>query len=153
MSEAAIQAGVQTILRAMAEFADADVVINDYRILDQSTLEAPYAIIGTSDDFESRQDTREEVNRWSIPVTLVERFTDWATSLNNLRDRRQAIIDKFNALLGERAAGLSGSLTCDVIRGDGPIVPRYPPDLQPGHDQEAMPVFLSQDIILEFEEF
>jgi hypothetical protein len=97
MSEATIQLGIQAALRAMSEFEDADIVINDWSVLDQSSSAAPYVIIENADDFTSRQDTVTPVTRWEIPLTLIERFDDWQPALDNLRTRRQAIIDKINS--------------------------------------------------------
>ena len=72
MSEVTIQAAVQDTLQAMAAFAAADIVINDWSILDSSTFAAPYVIIRTADSVTSRQDTMTPNTRWQIPVTLFE---------------------------------------------------------------------------------
>lgn len=150
MSEATIQAAVQDTLQAMTAFSSADIVINDWSILDASTFDAPYVIIETADSVTSRQDTMTPNTRWQIPVTLFERFTDWAETYNNLRDRRQAIIDEFNEIGANRSPG-GGAVTADVIRTDGPVGQWYDPYMNP--DDNPLPVFITQRIILEVEEY
>jgi hypothetical protein len=152
MSEAAIQAGIQAALQAMSEFDDADIVINDWGILDQSSLKAPYVIIENSDSFRSVQDVQTPENTWNIPITLIERFTDWSTTLNNLRARRLAIIQKINSGDERSAGGISG-VTIDEIYADGPIRQVYPAYLTVEQQSEALPAFLSQRIILVAKEF
>ncbi len=57
MSELVCAQKIQTALRSMDEFDDTDVVINDNSILDDAAVNAPYAIIYTSDSFLSEQMT------------------------------------------------------------------------------------------------
>ena len=150
MSEATIQTAVQETLQAMDAFGTGDVVINDWGILDGSMNNAPYVIIETADAVTSRQDTVTPVTNWQIPVTLFERFTDWAETYNNLRDRRQAIIDTFNEIGANRSPGL-GAVTADVIRTDGPVGQWYDPNMDTGDN--PLPVFITQRMILEIEEY
>jgi hypothetical protein len=152
MSELTIQQGFQTAIRAMSEFANADVVINDWRILDASVMNGPWVIIENSDAFDSRQDTVEPETTWNIPINLMEPFTEWQTTLNNLRARRQAIIDKINSGNSRSAGGLEGT-TVDRIRNDGDIMPVYDPYVSEATRHEAMPIFLTQRIVLEATEF
>jgi tryptophan 2,3-dioxygenase len=151
-SETAIQLGIKTAIQSMIEFADADVVINDWSILDQSSQAAPYVIIENADNFRSMQITQTPENTWDIPITLIERFIDWTTSLNNFRDRRQAIIDKINSGDERSANGLSG-VTIDEIRSDGSIGQIFLAYLTPEQQVEALPTFLSQRIVLVTKEF
>ena len=152
MSESSIQTGLQAAIQSMFEFADADVVINDWSILDNSNANAPYVIIENADEFTSRQDVMTPVTKWSEKITLIEKFEDWDTTLNGLRTRRQAIIDKINT--GEaRSAGVLEAVTIDEISSGGPIgyiYNRYIPDEQ---INEELPAFLSQLIILACEEY
>lgn len=153
MSEATIQSGIQAVIQAMTEFSDGDVVINDWSILDQGNSAAPYVIIENADEFVSRQDAPSDQTTWQIKITLIEKFIDWDTTLNYFRTRRQAIIDKINAVGTARSAGGLAATTIDVVRSGGPIgyiYNRYIPDDQLA---EAMPDFISQLIILETEEF
>ncbi len=150
MSEATIQAAVKATLQGMTAFSTGDVVINDWRILDGTMNAAPYVIIETADSVTSRQDTVTPNTRWQIPVTLFERFTDWEETYNNLRDRRQAIIDEFNEVGANRSPG-GGAVTADVIRTDGPIGQWYDPYMNP--DDMPLPVFITQRLILEIEEY
>lgn len=153
MSELAIQEGIQDILQAMSEFADADVVINDWGLLDQSNSNAPYVIISNADDFVSRQDVKTPETTWQIPVTLCEAFSDWPTTLNNLRARRQAIIDEFNTVGDNRSANGLAAVTIDEIRNDGPIQPYYGPYVPAEAQAEVLPQFLNQTLILTVQEF
>ena len=152
MSEYTVQQGIQTAIRAMDEFADADVVINDWGILDQSSANAPYVLIENSDDFNAEQDTQEPVTVWSIPVNLIEAFSDWDTTLNNFRTRRQAIIDKINSGTVRSAGGLDATNVRRVYN-DGPIYHIEDKSLSDEQAREALPVFIGQRIILETEEF
>lgn len=153
MSEATIQSGIQTTLQAMSEFADADIVINEWGILDQAVTGAPYVIITNSDSVDSRQDTRTANTKWSIPITLYEAFTDWATSFNNFRTRRQAIIDAYNGTSTARSAGITSGVTIDRIRNDGDIGFYFDKTLSDEELRVAMPIFLYQTLILEAEEY
>jgi hypothetical protein len=151
MSESTIRSGLATAIKAMTEFEDADVVINDWSILDKPAIKAPYVIIETADTFDSRQDTMTPQTTWSIPIVLVEKFTKWSTTLGNLSTRRQAIIDKINSGT-VRSAGLDG-VTIDRVYNDGDIIEFYRKFQDPEKSQNALPVFLMQRIILEAEEY
>lgn len=152
MSEKAIAAGVRAAIQSLAEFEDVDVVENDYSILDQSLQNAPYTIIGTSDEFISEQDVETPETSWELPLTLVEVFVDWPTTLGNIRDRRQAIIDKINSDDARSAGGLE-AVSINEIRSAGPLLPTYPPwldrDLEPASD----PIYIMAPMILVCEEF
>lgn len=153
MTEATIQAGIQAVIQTMTEFANADVVINDYTIYDQSSSRAPYVLIQTADDFSSRQDVMTPETTYQIPVTLVERFTDWKETLDGLTTRRDAILTKFNAVGTARAANGIAALTVDDIRPAGPIAFVYDAYLPEEQRAEAMPVFVAQTLIFEATEF
>lgn len=153
MSEATIAAGVQTMLQGMSEFANADVVINDWSILDQANVSAPYVIITTADDFDSRQDVRTPQTRWQIKLTLLENFTDWDTTYNNLQTRRQAIVDKLNTGGDERSAGGLSGVDIQRIYALSPINPWYDPYIPDEQLPEALPSFIEQTIGLDCLEF
>ena len=152
MSEKTIAEGIQDALQAMDEFADDDVVINDWGILDQDTASAPYVIIKTSDIFSSVQNTKEPETTWEIPLMLIEdlRSVDYETALTNLRTHRQAIIDKINST-NIRSAGGEDSVTVDRVYSGSEI--EEIPDLYNANTNEAEPVFLAQLILLTVEEF
>lgn len=151
MNETAVQAAIQTTLKAMSEFADADVVINDWSILDQSSLAAPYVIITNAADINEARDTTDAQTAYTVPVTLVERFTNWADTLNGLRNRREAI---FNAFTGaaRSANGLEGT-NFTRVRTASPILEYYDRGLSSEQLAVALPVFLQQDIAIDVEEF
>ena len=152
MSEAAISAAIITAIKNMSEFADADVVDNDYSILDQSVLKAPYVIVGTSDEFVSRQDVQTANTTWDLPITLIENFDGWATTLINIRTRRQALIDKINSGDIRSAGGLSG-IDIHEIRSAGPLEPVFPPYVESEDFFEASPIYIYAAMILICEEF
>jgi hypothetical protein len=153
MNETAVQAAIQTTLKAMTEFADADVVINDWSLLDQSSLAAPYVIITNAVNINSGQDTADEQATYTIPVTLIERFTHWKASLDNMRTRREAV---FNAFIGNTnvrsANGLAGT-NIKAVRTEGPITEYYDRGLAAEQMAVAMPAFLQQTLALDVEEF
>lgn len=150
ITEAQIQSGLQTAIQAMDEFADADVVINDWGVLDKSSSNAPYVIITSADVFDSMQDTVSPQNTWDIQAALVERFTTWKATLDNLTTRRQAIIDKINTTNVRTAGGLTG-VNIRRVRNRSDIEPYYDPYVQ--DIGEAIPIYLIQTIVLETETF
>ncbi len=152
MSEQTIQEDIQDTIQAMSQFSSTDVVINDWSILDGEVVAAPYIIIENSDQVVSRQDVKTANTRWDIPITLIVQFVDWTASLNEFRNRRQALINQFNGTDDYRSAGTSAT-TANVIRSDGPIDYIYDVYGDPEIVQEAEPVFISQRILFEFEEF
>ncbi len=93
------------------------------------------------------------VNNWTIKLWLFERFTEWKTALDNLTVRRQAIIDEFNEVGGNRSAGGATATTANVIRSGSPIQPYYDPQLPSNLVAEADPIYLYQLILLEVETF
>lgn len=147
MSEATVQAALQTALQAMGQFANADVTIGDWGILDGPNENAPYAVIEPADGFETQYRVKTPESRWDEYLTLVVRFVDWETSLPALRDIRQAVIDMLDAQAG--ALGLA----VRSIRNDGPIGNIYPAYLSPEQAAGALPAFLSQRCVVVCEEF
>jgi hypothetical protein len=152
MTEKAIQEGLQDVFQGMDEFANEDVVINDYSPFDLSTANAPYIIIENSDEFESTQDSFAEVTTWNIPWVLVERFTDWNETQANFRTRRQAIIDKFNSEGNSRSAGGVAGVNIRTIRTVTPILEWYSPDVAENQRGETFPVFIFQRFVCVTEE-
>lgn len=153
--ETPIQAAIQVTFRGMSAFDDADVTINDWRILDQAVEKAPYIIIENSDEFNSRQDTVTPRNTWNIPVTLFERFTDWKPTLDNFRTRRDAIVGEFNEVGTNRSPGADSTamVTVDSIRSDGPLTPWNYPWRDPETRGNDLPDFIAQRIIMEVRTF
>ena len=145
-TELDLQLKIQGVIQGLSIFADADIVINDWTIFDRPNIEAPYVLITTSDDFESKQDTMTPQTRWAIPIVLVERFEDWKTTYDNFQARRQAIIDVFNGVGDER----SGSgVNIGVVLADAPITDFYDKAIDPQLFAEALPAFIMQRLILE----
>jgi hypothetical protein len=145
MSEHALQHALQDTLREVLAFANASVVINDWKIMDGSLHEAPYALIETADNFTSRQDAMIPAVDWQIPVTLFVRFLDWQQAYGDMRDIRQAIIDE--------VAKNENFTTCylvNTVRSDTPVGEWYDPYMDPAGNPD--PVFITQRLILEIEE-
>lgn len=153
MSEKALQEGIQAVIQDISAFDNADVAINDWTLLDQSTDHAPYVRIENADTFNSRQDVKSPDNTWPIPVTLIEAFDGWETTLNNFRNRRQAIIDEFNTVSSHRSANGLNATTIDSIRSDSPIVYVYESYGDEKIRPEQTPIYIQQTMIFEAREF
>jgi hypothetical protein len=153
MTEATIQAGIQDVIQSMSEFAGADVVINDWGIFDQSSSHAPYVLIQTADDVNSRQDAPTADTSYMIPVMLVERFTDWKETLDNFTARRDAILTQFNGTDDSRSADGLAATSIDAIYAEGPIGEVYPAYLADEERAEALPEFIVQTLIFEAREY
>lgn len=152
MTEATIQAGIQDTIQAMTEFANADVVINDWGIFDQTSSKAPYVLIQTADEFRSRHDLGAPENIYHIPVMLVEVFTDWPETMNGLTTRRDALLTTYNTGGNQRSAG-GIPVTIDEIRPQGPIAFIYDPSIPDNQLAEALPIFVAQTLIFEVKEW
>ncbi len=153
MTELAIQQGLQTWIRSMADFADADVVLNDWSVLDGESANAPYGIISDADTFRANLNTTaSKGGTWDIVVTLCEWFTDWPTTLNNFRTRRQAIIDAARLTNAGSAGGIAGT-AINEIRSEGGIIPYNPIYNREGYNPEVLPRYLIQHMIFACEEF
>lgn len=154
MSEKTLQEGIQESIQAMTEFGNADVIINDWSFIDQPRENAPVVLIEDSDTFLSRQDSQTANERWDIPINLFEAFQQydggWKPTLDNFRDRRQAIVEKIRGTI--RSPG-GGSVTIDVIRNDSSITPYYDAYVTEENIAEAIPIYIYQRIILECEEY
>jgi len=154
VSEETIQEALQAGFQAMSAFADADVVINNWDILDNSVENAPYVIIENADGFVSMQDTVIARNDFVIPFTLVVKLgaDSWTTALLSFRDTRQAVIDAMNTGTLRTAGGQAG-INIRRVRNDGPIGYIYPPYVTPEEAAESTPLFVSQRLVAECEEF
>lgn len=149
LQETNIQTGLQTAIQAMTEFADADVVINDWTILDQTVASAPYVLILNSETFEIPQATNEP-GQWSIPIVIFAAFTEWKATLDDLRAKRLALCDQINTSNYRSAGGLEG-VVIQTIRGGGP--PMYVYDVYATNPELADPVFVGYPVILDVTEF
>ncbi len=151
MSEKQTQEFIQARLRELAVFADEDVVIDDWRPLDGSTVNLPYANIRTAGSFRQRQDTPSGVKtEWSIPVIVFVWFDDWHVSLPAMRDLRQAILDLFRD--DNRAIQPGKHHYVSEINGSE-IASVFHPDTKADQRAEAMPLFLAQELTFLVEEY
>lgn len=151
MSESSIQSGLQTGFRALSTtFASADVVINDWSILDGSTQNGPFIIIEDAGPFEYRVGQINGPIIWQIPVGLYERFLDNKTTYDNFRTHRQTVLDAVTGNLIS-AGGLEAvrvvSITADNIQA------LYDPYNDPDNVRNALPVYVYQRMIFTIEEY
>lgn len=145
MSEAALQLSLKATLESLPLENKLTVVINDWHILDGSLTNAPYALIETADSFSVQQDRMIPVINWQIPVTLFVKFDDWGSTYNELRDIRQAVLDEI--------ADNAEFATCylvNTVRSDTQIGEWYDP--HQSIDANALPVFVTQRLVLDIEE-
>ena len=148
--EKLLQEGIQTTVRAITStFGYDQVTINDLAMLDEPILNAPYFIILNGDDFLGLQDTITVNGTLNIPAMIVVAFDDWETSLNAFRDARQAVINKFNEVGTARSAGGYEGVDIRRIRPGGPV--DYITAEQ--DNPQALPVFITQQLIFEVELF
>lgn len=152
MSEATIQSALQTLFQGMSEFDNADVVINDWRLLDGSIQAAPFVIIESTDEISSIQRNQYAATTYNIKVYLFEAFTFWKETLDNFTTRRDAILTLFNdSSTGNRAAGsvngASVSIDIEEIRTASGIDPWYTHYVSPQDAANATPNYLWQLLI------
>ncbi len=153
MSEATVQAGLKTLILAMSEFSSGDVVINDWDVLDGEMAKSPFVIISEADNFIARRDTTTPNTKWEVKVTLYQEFKEnWKDAYNSFRTNRQALIDTMNITDNRSADGISG-VTIDEIRAGSPLQiwvdPGTPQELQ----SRVMPLFISQELLFDVEEY
>ena len=150
MSETTIQASIQSKLRALPEFNDDDVVIADWSMLDGPIASAPYARIMPADDFTWRQDTREVIVSWTIPVVLYVEFFQWAGSYAEMVTLRQAVLNAFDG--DDSSLDASGYAMLTQMSAGTPIGYYYPPYISDQNDPEALPMALFQVIAFAVQE-
>lgn len=139
-------------MRAMDEFADADVTINDWGVLDGARENAPYAIIETSDDYITKKDGSVATDNIKIIVHLFVAFLDYTSALNEFRDLRDAVKTQVNDGNNRSVNGLPG-LRIPSIRNGGKIEGLYRKGLSPEQIRGANPVYLWQPQIFEIQTF
>ena len=150
MSETAIQSGLQAAFQAMARFSSADVVVNDWRILDGDITASPYLLIENADTMTSQQDTKTPVTIWDIPVTIYRQFADWKATMGDLRDDRQAVVDEINSSNVRSAGGLQVSINAVRSEGREDVYDIYNPS---EFDAEKEPTFIGYRLTLVCEEY
>jgi hypothetical protein len=117
-----IMTRMQTLLQALATFADADVTQGDFRVLDRGS--APYAVIYPG-GFEvlQRSDSGEQmVVRWRHYVEVFATFLN--DSYANIVSARAAVLDCLHTY--PQLNGLKGILRAYVETGDD-LLYLYPP--------------------------
>lgn len=158
MSEKIVQDALLTILKTMVAFADADVVVNDWRILDGSSYAAPFIIIETSDEVISRQDSMIAETTYSIKVYLFEKFTTWKETLDRFTISRDAIYTLMNdSSTGNRAAGsqdaASTAINIEEVRTSSGVEPWYQHYVAQEDLANAVPAYLWQLFIFSAKEY
>ncbi len=114
MSYETMQAGLQTIIRGMAEYADVQVTLGDWDILTQGHLvavvleyggvEIEYEAMGGSDQF-----------TWTVLVHLYGRYTTDSETTNRMRDHRNVVLEEL--LKFPRLNGTAGCLNANPVSG------------------------------------
>lgn len=91
--DATIQAALQTLIQALANFADADVTKGDFRVIGRGS--APYAIILPGSFRAKRSGDWSQVQFvWSHPIEVWDRFT--GDDYSGIVTARQAVVDQVN---------------------------------------------------------
>ena len=146
MSEQSCLEALAALLRGVAEFDADDVTICDWRVLDGSSMLAPFAILEPSDEFSVVWNTSAAEATWNPIVSLIVRFVEWDESKAELYQVRQAIIDALDS-----GPGQTLGLAVREIRSDGAIGEIY--DRYNQNPEESIPVYLVQRMIIRCEEF
>lgn len=122
MGSATIQARIQTLIQALSEFADADVTLGDFRVLDRGS--APYAVIypGGFELLEKADDGSRMFIRWRHYVEVFATFLD--DSYANIVSAREAVLNQLNKY--PSLNGLNGILRSFVDAGED-LRYLYPP--------------------------
>lgn len=152
MSEATIQTALQTLIQGLAAFGNADVVINDWGLLDDGVNGAPYFILESSDDFTSVQTAKVEQTTYQLKGYLFENFTTWKETLDNLTTRRDALLTLFNdSSTGARMAGSVNAdekaVNIEEIRAGSGVTPWYYHYMSAEEAANATPQYLWQLLI------
>jgi len=153
LSELVIQQAAQDTLQDIEAFKNASIVINDWTILDGSAQNAPYVVIQSADEFRSRQDTTTPETNWNIILNVFVKFESYTKTYREFGLLRQAIVDEFNLVGGNRSAGSTSAVTADVIRNGSAILDIPDKNMTAQEQIGADPLFLAQQIILEVREF
>lgn len=116
MSDATIQAAIQTLIQALASFDDADVSLGDFRLL--STGTPPVAVVMPGSFRSSRVgDWAQVTYAWTHPVEIWERFA--ADSYSNIVTAQQNVVDQINAY--PTLNGTSGVTLSTATAGTDPL--------------------------------
>lgn len=140
-TELELQEALADVLRSMTYFEDNDVSINDWGVLDDEKVKAPFAIVQTADDFEST-DTYADTTRFVLVAYVFIEFVDWQTSLNEMRDVRQNVLTTMNT--GSNRALSIDSVRVERIFALSGVEPYYDPTLESSQIPYADPLYLFQ---------
>jgi hypothetical protein len=91
---ATVEVAVQTLIRAMTEFDDADVSRGDYKILDSGADDLAILTPGSFTKDETGQaGARKSLRNWSVIVDLFRKYLDDETTWINFVATRDALVD------------------------------------------------------------
>mgnify|MGYP003402230326 FL=1 len=153
MSEANVIAGIKTVIHSVTGFVSTSVTVEDWSVLDGPFANSPFFVLEMSDEFVSRQGTREDVTTWNIKGTLYVAFENWAISRSTLRSYRQAIIDKFNEVGTARSAGGLEATDINEIRSGGAVTEIYQAYNVQELTPESLPMCIAQEFVFVCEEY
>lgn len=149
MSYATIEAKVQTILQALAQYANAQVTRGDYSILDVGYTECcvlrpgPFEINRTGDWGQIGID-------WTLYISIYERYIGDGTEFTNLNTQRQNVIDALNA-----NPSLDGTVGVTLVLGRAADVSAvYPVDSDtPQYLLQTIQARVHEEVLLSTGEF
>ena len=119
MSYATIVAKELALIRALSDYADADVTWGDYRVLESGG--DPYVILRAGGFVNEYKTPTRRQRTWTTILELYERMVGDGTEEVNLDTRRQTLIALFDQYptLDALSANVSGAHIQD---GDEPVV-------------------------------
>ena len=151
MNESTLLTQLQAELLTLSTlFSSGDVVLNDWGILDKSTVNAPYILIEAPDTVNMKElNTDAPSGEVQIPFYLITAFVDWDTSKTDFVAKRVAVMDHLahvedylpaNGILSFGVVGINTAT--DVIG----VYDHYSEKMI-----EALPIFLSQKFVITVE--
>jgi len=150
VSYATCEAAVQTLLRALDQYADAQVTRGDFRVLD-----AGYDLccVLRPGPFTSRVagDWGQKAYDWTIYVIIYQRYLGDGSEWTNLEAQRQNDVDQLHSY--PSLNGTAG-VTDVLVRQGGEIDGLYPEGSQtPDYLMQRMPCIVHEEVLYTSGEF
>lgn len=149
LKEETIQAHIRDKIRTIDEIVTGSVEINDPDVLQQSFEFGPFVIVMNADGVDSTIRKQTET-RFETMVHLYVPFVDWRQSLNEFRDWRTLIFDKFNESEGANRTIINGDGTLNTdatiteIRTVSEVGFDYGRYIPPAEVPDELPLFVWQ---------
>ena len=118
MSYATIEAQVQTLIRGLDDYADADVTRGDHRVLDSGG--APYAVLRPGPFTNEFKTPTRRQRTWTVLIEVYEKHVGDGSESTNLSGRRQNLVELFDKYptLNSLSADVTGAY---ITGGDDPF--------------------------------